>query len=69
MGDFVALVANEMRPRLGLPCEYKLGTQTDFSQPMVLVNDSPLSGVFPDWNPSDAWDNLATHQKYLQSQR
>lgn len=69
MGDFVQKVASEMRPRLGLDCNVLLGTQSDFSQPMVLVNDSPLDHMFEDWQESEAWDALAQHQKYLQAQR
>ena len=63
MGDFVSLVANEMRPRLGLNCEFSLGTQTDFSQPMILVNDNPVDSLFENWNPSTAWDSLAAYQQ------
>jgi hypothetical protein len=69
MGDFVEKVALEMRPRLGLDCKLILGPQTDFSQPMVLVNDSPLDHMFDDWKEDSAWDSLAEHQKYLKSQR
>ena len=42
---------------------------TDFSQPMVLVNDTPLGHMFDDWSEDSAWDALAKHQKYLQVQR
>ena len=69
MGDFVDKVAAEMRPRLGLDCNVILGPQTDFSQPMVLVNETPLGHMFDDWNEDSAWDALAEHQKYLQAQR
>jgi UDP-glucose 4-epimerase len=69
MGDFVEKVASEMRPRLGLACQVILGPQADFSQPMVLVNDTPLDHMFDDWNENIAWDALAAHQKYLQDQR
>ena len=62
MGDFVDKVALEMRPRLGLDCNVILGPQTDFSQPMVLVNETPLGHMFDDWNEDSAWDALAEHQ-------
>ena len=65
MGDFVEMVASKMRERLGMECYYALQKQTDFSQPMVLVNETPLQTLFPDWNASTAWDALAKHQKYL----
>ena len=63
MGDFVSLVAKEMRPRLGLDCEFSLGVQSDFSQPMILVNDTPVDSLFEQWNPAIAWDSLADYQK------
>jgi nucleoside-diphosphate-sugar epimerase len=67
MGEFVSKVASEMRERLGLKCAFELGVQTDFSQPMVLVNNAPLQHLFEDWDESAFWDDLAVHQKNLQS--
>ena len=69
MGQFVERVAMELRSRLGLACAVEMGTQTDFSQPMVLVNDTPIQHQFPEWNESDFWTELADHQAYLQSLR
>ena len=63
MADFVDLVAKEMRPRLGLPCEFGLATQTDFSQPMILVNNVPATTCIPKWKATSAWDALAEYQK------
>ena len=65
MGDFVQKVAEAMRPRLGLPCEYGFAVQADFSQPMVLVNSIPAEPLAPGWDESKAWDALADHQKTL----
>jgi UDP-glucose 4-epimerase len=67
MGDFVQKVAEAMRPRLGLSCRYGCAVQTDFSQPMVLVNSIPAEPLAPDWDESKAWDALAEHQKTLKS--
>ena len=69
MGEFVERVATELRSRLNLACAVEMGTQTDFSQPMVLVNDTPIQHQFPEWNESDFWTELAEHQSYLQSLR
>ena len=69
MGEFVQRVAAELRQRLGLACGVEMGTQTDFSQPMVLVNDTPLQYQFPEWNESAFWDELAEHQAYLHTLR
>lgn len=63
MADFVDLVAKEMRPRLGLSCDFGLGTQSDFTQPMILVNDTPVSHLFNDWDSAKAWDALAQYQQ------
>ena len=65
MGEFVDKVAAEMRPRLGLACAVEMGSQTDFSQPMVLVNDTPLQHMFSEWNETEFWDLLAEHQLNL----
>ena len=67
MGEFVERVAGELRRRLGLDCAVEMGAQTDFSQPMVLVNDTPIQHQFPEWDESGFWDQLASHQAYLQS--
>ena len=69
MGEFVERVASELRIRLGLECAVEMGTQTDFSQPMVLVNDTLLQHQFPEWDEADFWAELAEHQAYLQSLR
>ena len=42
--------------------------QTDFSQPMTLVNDMSLQERFPDWNESAFWDALIAHQLQLYDQ-
>lgn len=52
MRKFVERVARELRPRLGLKCIVEMRTQTYFSQPMVLVNDTPIRSVFPTWGNS-----------------
>ena len=65
MGEFVERVARELRPRLGLECAVEMGTQTDFSQPMVLVNDTPIRSMFPTWDEHCFWDQMAAHQQNL----
>ena len=69
MGEFAHRVAAELRPRLQLDCAVELGIQTDFSQPMVLVNDNPLQHQFSAWNEDLFWDSLADHQRYLSQLR
>jgi nucleoside-diphosphate-sugar epimerase len=62
-GTFAQRFASEMRPRLGLPCNLELGTQTDFSEPRVRINtDVPdLAGL--NWDESRSWDELAAYYK------
>ena len=69
MQDFVEKVAMEMRGRLSLDCAVRFAKQSDFSQPMVLVNDAPISHLFADWNEAQSWDALANHQQYLHQLR
>ena len=69
MGEFVERVASELRKRLALTCAVEMGIQTDFSQPMVLVNDTPIQHQFPEWDEQAFWDELAQHQAHLQSLR
>ena len=66
MGEFVNKVAIALRSRLGLSCDFELGEQTDFSQPMVLVNSTPLEHLFEAWSETRFWDDLAEHQRNLQ---
>ena len=68
MGEFVERVAQELRGRLGWDCAVEMGVQTDFSQPMVLVNDTPLLPLFTTWDEKVFWDDLAIHQQNLQVQ-
>jgi nucleoside-diphosphate-sugar epimerase len=51
-GDFAQRFARELEPRLGVPCRVELQEQSDFSQPLELVNTDPVDGPEP-------WDELA----------
>lgn len=51
-GAFAQRFARELEPRLGVPCRLELREQTDFSEPLELVNDEPVDGPEP-------WDELA----------
>ncbi|TWT87507.1 NAD dependent epimerase/dehydratase family protein [Pseudobythopirellula maris] len=58
-GAFAERFAREMRPRLGLPCELELASQTEFAEPRVRVNTEPLNGADFGWDESRAWDEVA----------
>lgn len=68
MAEFVERVAVEFRKQLNIECAVDLVDQTDFSQPMTLVNDIPLQDRFPQWNEMGFWDALIAHQLQMYDQ-
>ena len=58
MGDFILRVQQESRVRTLWACNVDWLAQTDFLQPMKLVNDVPLMKLFPSWNEQGFWDAL-----------
>ena len=58
-GAFTLRLAQEMRPRLGLPCPVELKKQVDFPEPRVRINTDPAEADVPDWDESTAWDEMA----------
>ncbi|NWF50124.1 MAG: NAD(P)-dependent oxidoreductase [Ignavibacteriaceae bacterium] len=61
--DFTARLANEMRDRLKLKCNYELKTQTDFFEPMSRFNTEPAKNFVPDWDETEAWNQFAEYYK------
>jgi len=51
-GAFAQRFARELEPRLGVPCAVELREQTEFDEPLELVNTDPVDGPEP-------WDELA----------
>jgi nucleoside-diphosphate-sugar epimerase len=66
-GAFTVRLAQEMRPRLGLPCAVELKTQTDFPEPRVRINTDPPDASALGWDEVKAWDDMADY--YRSSQR
>jgi UDP-glucose 4-epimerase len=64
-GAFTLRLAQEMRPRLGLPCPVELKKQIDFPEPRVRINTDPAELDAPDWHESAAWDELAQYYQEL----
>jgi hypothetical protein len=64
-GAFTLRVAQEMRPRLDLPCLVELGHQTEFAEPRVRINTDVPDFESLGWAESAAWDALATYYKQL----
>lgn len=53
-GAFAQRFARELEPRLGVDCRVELREQTDFSEPVELVNTDPVDGPEP-WDELAAW--------------
>jgi nucleoside-diphosphate-sugar epimerase len=64
-GAFTLRLAQEMRPRLGLPCPVELLKQTDFPEPRVRINTEPAEADAPGWDESAAWDDMARFYRDL----
>jgi UDP-glucose 4-epimerase len=64
-GSFAQRIANEMRKRLGLQCEFVLKAQTEFSEPRIRINTDVADIGTLDWNETTAWDGLANYYKGL----
>jgi len=64
-GAFTHRIANEMRKRLGLKCEFVLKTQTEFSEPRIRINTNVADTGNLDWSEMVAWDELANYYTEL----
>ena len=47
-GVFTLRLAQEMRPRLGLPCPVELKKQVEFPEPRIRINTDPAEADVPD---------------------
>lgn len=64
-GAFTLRMAQEMRPRLRLPCLVELKKQIDFPEPRVRINtDIPDVGAVG-WEESSAWDEMALYYQRI----
>jgi UDP-glucose 4-epimerase len=64
-GAFTLRLAEEMRPRLGLPCLVELKKQNDFPEPRVRINtDIPDTDSLA-WDEAAAWDEMASYYRSL----
>ena len=60
-GAFTLRLAQEMRPRLRLPCPVDLKKQVDFPEPRVRINTDPVDINAMGWDESAAWDEMAAY--------
>ena len=70
-GAFALRVAQEMRPRLSLPCLVELKEQTDFPEPRIRINTDVPDARALNWSESAAWDDFAVfyEQIYVKSSK
>jgi UDP-glucose 4-epimerase len=66
-GAFTLRLAQEMRPRLRLPCVVELRKQVDFSEPRVRINTDLPDVDDLNWDESAAWDEMARYYMGLQA--
>jgi len=64
-GAFALRLAQEMRPRLELPCPVELKKQVDFSEPRVRINTDLPDADALSWDESAAWDDMARYYRRL----
>jgi UDP-glucose 4-epimerase len=64
-GTFTLRLAQEMRPRLGLPCPVELQKQVEFLEPRVRINTDPPDVDALGWDESTAWDEMANYYQCL----
>ncbi len=62
-GAFTRRVAEEMRRRLGLPCEVELAAQEAFPEPRVRINTDVPDHAALGWSEAAAWDELAAYYR------
>ena len=62
-GAFTLRLAQEMRPRLGLPCPVELKKQVEFPEPRVRINTDLLDADALGWDESAAWDDMASYYR------
>jgi UDP-glucose 4-epimerase len=60
-GAFTLRLAQEMRPRLGLPCLVELKKQADFPEPRVRINTDVPDADALGWDEAAAWDDMARY--------
>jgi UDP-glucose 4-epimerase len=64
-GAFTLRLAQEMRPRLKLPCLVELKKQIDFSEPRVRINTDLPEADALGWDESVAWDEMARYYEHV----
>lgn len=62
-GAFTLRMAQEMRPRLGLPCLVELKKQIDFPEPRVRINTDVVNADTLGWDESTAWNDIARYYR------
>lgn len=61
--QFTKRFSEEISKRLKIKVAFKLPKQTDFSEPLIKINNNPATMYAKDWNEQAAWDELAEYYK------
>ena len=64
-GSFTHRLANAIRERLGLKCEFVLKSQSHFSEPLIRINTDVINGEGLNWSEEKAWDEFAAYYAKL----
>ena len=62
-GAFALRVAREVKARTNWACEVELGTQTDFTEPLVRINSEPATRLVHGWSEAKAWDAFVKYYR------
>jgi UDP-glucose 4-epimerase len=59
-GTFALRVAREVKARTAWACEVQLARQTEFSEPLIRINEHSATRLVPTWNETVAWDQFVS---------
>jgi UDP-glucose 4-epimerase len=64
-GAFAERVAREVRTRTGFDCSLSFAEQTEFPEPEIRINTTPIDGPALGWNEAAAWDAFTRYYQAL----
>ena len=60
-GQFTNRFSEAISKRLNILAPFELSKQTEFSEPLIRINNFPASKYVTNWNEERAWDELAEY--------
>jgi UDP-glucose 4-epimerase len=64
-GAFAKRFSEEMQNRLAIVCNLTVANQQEFPEPQVRINTEPVSHLFPNWNETLAWNEIAAYYQSI----